>query len=189
MVSVFAYCRGLAFCLGLVSMSVSMAFCEEPAIPVVGDRAPDFTLKSIDDASVELSQMLDEGPVVVVVLRGYPGYQCPLCTRQVASLIEAKKGFAEKRAKVVLVYPGAVSDLTAKANEFLAKTKLPEGFVLVTDPEYKFTDAYGLRWEAPQETAYPSTFVIDSTGKVMFSVVSRSHGGRAETKKILASIP
>lgn len=28
--------------------------------------------------------MTEGGPVVLVVLRGYPGYQCPICTKQLA---------------------------------------------------------------------------------------------------------
>ena len=36
----------------------------------------------------------------------------------------------------------------------------------------------GLRWEAKNETAYPSTFVIEKTGKVRFSHVSKGHGDR-----------
>jgi peroxiredoxin len=38
---------------------------------------------------------------------------------------------------------------------------------------------YGLRWDAPNETAYPSTFVIDKKGKIVFSKVSSTHGDRA----------
>jgi len=41
------------------------------------------------------------------------------------------------------------------AKEFLEKqAELPSNVVLVTDPEYKVTNLYGLRWDAPHETAY-----------------------------------
>jgi peroxiredoxin len=158
-------------------------------LPAVGDQAPDFTMVALDDSKITLSKVLEEGPAVVVVLRGYPGYQCPLCSRQVASLIGSKKAFADKNAKVILVYPGAVDDLESKAEEFLSKMKLPSHFVLVTDPDYEFTEAYGLRWDAPNETAYPSTFVIDRDGKILLAVVSHSHGDRAETKQVIAKLP
>ena len=45
----------------------------------------------------------------------------------------------------MLVYPGPLQDLGAKANEFLADKKLRENFDLVLDPGYEFTNMYGLR--------------------------------------------
>ena len=51
--------------------------------PAVGGRAADFTLRALDGTTVQLSKELAKGePIVLVVLRGWPGYQCPFCTRQ-----------------------------------------------------------------------------------------------------------
>lgn len=50
----------------------------------VGSEAPDFELAALGGEKVKLSKLTESGPVV---LRGYPGYQCPLCTRQVGELI------------------------------------------------------------------------------------------------------
>lgn len=47
---------------------------------------------------------------------------------------------------------------------------------------------YGLRWDAPDETAYPSTFVIDETRSVRFAKVSRTHGGRTKAAAVLAEV-
>ena len=78
-------------------------------------------------------------------------------------------------ADVVLVYPGPPQDLGARANEFLVDKKLPNNFDLVLDPGYTFTNMYGLRWDAVQETAYPSTFLIDRQGVVFFSKIVKEH--------------
>ncbi|MFN0086600.1 MAG: hypothetical protein ACKVX9_14520 [Blastocatellia bacterium] len=43
--------------------------------PAVGDKAPDFTLTNLQGARVRLSEATAKAPVVLVVLRGYPGYQ------------------------------------------------------------------------------------------------------------------
>jgi peroxiredoxin len=156
--------------------------------PSVGDDAPDFALPALDGRTVRLSELTHSGPVVVVVLRGFPGYQCPICSRQVAGLIGARQEIADRKANVVLVYPGDVKDLDAKAKEFLGKTELPTPFVMVTDPGYRFTNAYGLRWDAPKETVYPSTFVVDTKGTIVFAKVSQSHGGRAETNVVVEAL-
>ena len=58
-------------------------------------------------------------------------------------------------------------------------------FRILPDPDYRFTLAYGLRWEAPQETAYPSTFVFDRNGVVTFAHTSRSHGDRVTAASVL----
>lgn len=156
--------------------------------PKVGDAAPEFELQTPDGRVVRLSETLQRGPAVVVVLRGYPGYQCPICTRQVGSLISFAKDFAAKDATVILVYPGPSEGLAAKAREFLKGSQLPEGFEFVIDPGYSFTDSYALRWNAPRETAYPSTFVVGKDGTIDFAVVSKSHGGRADTTEVVNAL-
>jgi len=44
---------------------------------------------------------------------------------------------------------------------------------MVTDPDYKVTNLYGVRWNAPEETAYPSTFVLDKSRTVLFQRIIR----------------
>lgn len=159
------------------------------APPSVGEKAPDFTLSTPEGKSVHLAELISKGPVVLVVLRGFPGYQCPYCNRQVQDFIAKSQGFAETGARVVLVYPGPPQDLGARANEFLADKKLPENFDLVLDPGYTFTNLYGLRWDAPHETAYPSTFLIDARGSIFFSKIVKEHGGRTTAAEILDAMP
>jgi peroxiredoxin len=159
------------------------------APPFVGEKAPDFVLSTPEGKSVRLSQLVSKGPVVLVVLRGYPGYQCPYCNRQVQDFIQKSQGFADAGAHVVLVYPGPPQDLGARANEFLADKKLPTNFDLLVDPGYTFTNLYGLRWNAAQETAYPSTFLIDRQGVVFFSKIVKEHGGRTTAAEILDAMP
>lgn len=59
---------------------------------------------------------------------------------------------------------------------------------MMVDPEYSFTNLYELRWDAPRETSYPSTFVLDSKRTVKFRKISQSHGDRAPTNEILAAL-
>ena len=42
--------------------------------PKVGDKAPDFVLKTLDNQTVRLSDLTARNRVVLVVLRGWPGY-------------------------------------------------------------------------------------------------------------------
>ena len=159
------------------------------APPTVGDKARDFTLSTPEGKKVRLSDAISQGSVVLVVLRGYPGYQCPYCNRQVQDFIQKSQGFGDAGAHVVMVYPGPAQALGGKSNAFLADKKLPDHFDLVLDPGYEVTNLYGLRWDAPHETAYPSTFLIDRQGVIFFSKIVKEHGGRTTAVEILDALP
>lgn len=167
----------------------AMATTDTGKTPSVGDTAPDFTLEALSGGKVKLSAVTSKGPVVLIVLRGFPGYQCPICTAQVGQLISDAPRFEAAKAKVILVYPGPADSLKKRADEFVKGKALPKNFTLLLDPDYTFTKQYGLRWDAPNETAYPSTFVLDSTRKITFAKISRSHGDRAKNADILKAIP
>ncbi|WP_263408990.1 peroxiredoxin family protein [Terriglobus tenax] len=173
---------------GAVAISVSSALAQTPA---VGSRVPDFTLNTPVGAPVRLSKELGRSmTTVLIILRGFPGYQCPYCQKQIHDLIEHDADFAAKKANVLLVYPGPPADLDKRAQEGLAKqANLPENISLVIDPDYTVTKLYGLRWDAPHETAYPSTFILDRTGKVLYKKISHSHGDRISAEEVLAKIP
>jgi peroxiredoxin Q/BCP len=174
----------------LLASVAAMAAVAPAQTPANGAKAPDFTLATPLGVPVTLAKEEGKGPIVLVVLRGYPGYQCPYCMRQVHDFIEHASEFAAHHAEVLLVYPGPPADLDQKAKEFLAKqAELPANIKLVIDPDYGMTNKYGLRWDAPKETAYPSTFILDSKGVVVFEKISKEHGDRTSAVDVLGILP
>lgn len=157
--------------------------------PSIGEKAPAFSLNTPDGKAVSLLELTKKGPVVLIVLRGYPGYQCPYCVKQVHDFIENADKFSAAGTQVLLVYPGPPADLDQHAREFLVKQNpLPQNIHLVIDPDYTFTNQYGLRWDAPRETAYPSTFLIDRKGQIFFRKISKEHGDRSSAADILVEL-
>lgn len=157
--------------------------------PAVGAKAPEFSLQTPEGKTVALAELEQKGRVVLVVLRGYPGYQCPYCQKQAHDFEANADKFAAKGVELLLVYPGAASMLAEHAQEFEQKAgQLPGNFHLVIDPDYVFTNLYGLRWDAPAETAYPATFVLDGHGMVTFSKISHEHGDRTTAAEVLAEL-
>jgi len=177
----------LAAASSLALFAAQTAFAA-PA-PKVGDTLPSFTLNTPAGTPVALASLLKKGPVVLVVLRGYPGYQCPFCTRQVGELTSNSAEFAKHNAQILLVYPGPSDSLQQRANEFVQGKTIPANYTLVVDPGYTFLNKYSLRWDAPHETSYPSTFVLDKSGKVLFAKVSHEHGDRPSTAEVLKTLP
>jgi len=169
-----------------VVLAIGTAVAQTPA---VGAKAPDFTLDTPTGNSVGLAKERAKGTTVLVLLRGFPGYQCPYCVKQVHDFVEHSADFAGKKVNVLLVYPGPPADLDQHAKEFLAKqSDLPPNIKLVIDPDYKMTSLYGLRWDAPHETAYPSTFILDKNGNILFEKISHSHGDRTSAEDILGQL-
>lgn len=166
-------------------LSLPLPASKAGTTPGVGEKAPDFTLATLQGKKITLSARTAKTPVVLVVLRGYPGYQCPLCNLQVQDFLKNAARFAQAGVHVLLVYPGPGEKLDERAKEFLKDKPLPEHFDLVLDPDYEFTNLYGLRWDAPKETAYPATFLLDQTGTVFFAKVSKTHGGRTNAAELL----
>lgn len=185
----------LTACFAIIACGTPPAVADEtapttqPSPPAIGEQARDFALPSIRGNVVKESDLTEGGPLVLIVLRGWPGYQCPICTRQFGSFLSKQQEFADRGARVVFVYPGPAEQLNEHASEFTGTVTLPDHFDLLLDPDYVFTQAYGLRWDAPKETAYPSTFVIDSAGVVRFAKISHGHGDRTTADEVLAALP
>ena len=78
------------------------AFAETPEI---GQKAPEFTLSTPDGHPLRLSEFTAKGTVVLVVLRGFPGYQCPYCQKQVHEFLVNSGEFAAAGAEGLFVYP------------------------------------------------------------------------------------
>lgn len=66
------------FLLGALPLLNVSAFAQTPE---VGGAAPDFSLSTPEGSHVRLSDLTKKGVVVLVVLRGFPGYQCPYCQK------------------------------------------------------------------------------------------------------------
>ena len=174
-----------AAALALFMLTPLSAGAMEP--PAVGSKATDFSLTSLDGKSIRLSEELQHGPVVLVLLRGWPGYQCPFCVRQYGDFIRNRAALEASGARVLWVYP-AQSDVQKHAEEFVAGLEVPPNFRLMIDPDYTFTRTYELRWEGEGETTYPSTFVIDRSGTIRYALISKTHGGRAPASDVLTAL-
>lgn len=127
----------IAICLitsvGVVSGQNTAPSNQESTVPALGDKARDFTLNDLQGRPVGLFELTGKSKVVLIVLRGFPGYQCPICSSQVGSLISKATELSDAGAQVVFVYPGPPDKLNDRAGEFLKGKKLPDNFLLVVD--------------------------------------------------------
>ncbi len=127
----------------------------------VGSKAPEFTLTDKDGKAVSLSDFRGKK----VVLYFYPKDNTPGCTRQACAFGGA---YAEFRALNAVVI-GVSKDSAASHQKFAEKYDLP--FILLSDPERKAIEAYGV-WQEKKNYGKVSmgvarsTYVIDENGVI-----------------------
>ena len=124
---------------------------EPPPAVAVGDRAPDFMLKSQDGKDVRLSDLTDQGRVVLIFFRGK---YCLACRASLRGLLPRYPDFVSSKVSIVAV--GPVTPEEAKAFE------LP--FPVLSDTEFEATKKYGLFHEKGllgKDVPRPTTLLID----------------------------
>ncbi len=127
----------------------------------VGMKAPAFTLPDKDGNPVSLEDFAGKK----VVLYFYPRDNTPGCTRQACAFAGAYEGFRSLDAVVI----GVSKDSEASHRKFAEKYNLP--FLLLSDPERKAIEAYGV-WQEKKNYGKVSmgvvrtTFVIDENGVI-----------------------
>lgn len=126
-----------------------------------GMKAPDFTLTDKDGALVKLSDFYGKK----VVLYFYPKDSTPGCTKQACAFAAAYDEFKSKDVAVI----GISKDSVASHIKFAEKYSLP--FILLSDPERKAIEAYGV-WQEKKMCGkvgmgvVRTTFIIDENGNI-----------------------
>jgi peroxiredoxin Q/BCP len=143
------------------------------AFPKVGSKAPAFSLKDQNGATVALKDFLGK----TVVLYFYPKAMTPGCTVQACGLRDTQADLAAKGAVAIGISP----DSSARLKKFEAKENL--NFILLGDEDHAVAEKYGV-WALKKFMGRESmgilrtTFIIDAQGKVahvMEKVNTKSH--------------
>ncbi|MEF2836733.1 MAG: thioredoxin-dependent thiol peroxidase [Oscillospiraceae bacterium] len=127
----------------------------------IGMKAPEFTLCDQNGKTVSLSDFLGKK----VVLYFYPRDNTPGCTRQACAFSAVYDGFRKKDVAVI----GISKDSVASHLKFATKYDLP--FILLSDPELKAIEPYGV-WQEKKLYGKVSmgvvrtTYVIDEQGMI-----------------------
>ena len=126
-----------------------------------GTKAPAFSLNDKDGKVVSLSDFMGKK----VVLYFYPKDNTPGCTRQACAFAAAYEEFKTLGAVII----GISKDSEASHRRFAEKNGLP--FILLSDPELKAIQAYGV-WQEKKNYGkvsmgvVRSTFIIDEKGLI-----------------------
>ena len=148
-----------------------------------GDRAPEFTLQTID-GSVSLADELAKAEKGVVVYF-YPKAMTPGCTTEACDFRDSENSLKSAGYTVIGISPDTVESL----RKFVDRDNL--NFPLASDPERKVLDAYGAFGEKKNygkigKCVIRYTFVVSKDGTIssaQYNVKATGHVGRL--RKIL----
>ncbi len=123
-----------------IALTVSLAGKSQDAPKglQVDDKAPMFTSKDQNGNSVNLQQLLEKGPVVLVF---YRGQWCPYCNRQLAQLQDSVSFITAKGATLVAVSPEKPENI----QKTITKTKAT--YSVLFDDGLKIMDSYKVTYE------------------------------------------
>jgi peroxiredoxin len=165
----------------------------------VGDRAPDFSLPNSEGVTIQLSDLLTKGAVVVSFFRGN---WCPFCSLELMALEGIVPTILELQGTLLSISPQTSrnSRLTAKekrlthpllidagnqvAQQFgivyqvgTVLQKIHEGFN-VSIPNINGDDSYKL--------PVPATFIIDRSGTIVYRFVDPDFTKRLDPIEIIS---
>jgi peroxiredoxin Q/BCP len=138
-----------------------------------GDLAPDFDLPTQDGSRLQLSEALQQGPVVLFF---YPKALTTGCTKESCHFRDLAAEFAAVGAQRI----GISADAVERQAKFADKHSFD--FPLVSDTDRAVARAYGVKRPGPLMNAR-ATFVIGEDGKVLEVIKSEinmdSHADKA----------
>ncbi|GAB3645367.1 peroxiredoxin [Glycomyces tarimensis] len=140
----------------------------------IGDTAPDFSLPDETGESRRLSELLEDGPVVLFF---YPMAMSAGCTAEACHFRDLTGEIAELGASPV----GVSTDDVAKQAEFASTHSL--GYPLLSDADGEVAAAFGVKRKISAMPTKRKTFVIDTDRKIIGAVKSEvkmnAHADRA----------
>ena len=140
----------------------------------IGEKAPNFVLKDLDDKNWNLSEQLGK----IVVLLFYPGDNTPVCTAQLCSVRDNWSDYQATGAEVVGISTDSVTSHKGFADKYNLTLKL------LADEKGEVVEKYGVKSWLPGRSAR-AVVVIDKDGVIRYHKVQSLSIFRPKDDEIL----
>ncbi|MGL4364074.1 MAG: redoxin domain-containing protein [Bacteroidales bacterium] len=162
-----------------------------------GDKAKMFSLKNAKGETVNLADLLKQGPVV---LTWYRGGWCPYCNVALKSLSSQIDEFKKLGATLVAISPEIPdSSLSTKDKNDLQFEVLSDAgnkvaktygivFKLDAETEKRYEDSFGLsnyNASTSGELPIPATYVINQNGDIEYAYVNSDYRRRVQPTTVI----
>jgi peroxiredoxin len=154
--------RIFSFLTGMFIFFASVALYAQDEQPLIGQPAPLFELKGIDDKTYSLDQL--KGKYVVI---HFAATWCPFCNAEAPFLEELSKNYRDKNVQVFIIDVKEDKDLVEKS---LARFHF--SFPVLLDTNGTVSAKYAPESVQPalarHEVPIASNLIIDKEGKIRF---------------------
>ena len=138
----------------------------------VGKPPPDFSLQSIEDSKVVLSELRGRG----VMLIFYRGYWCPFCIGHLEDIQSILPELDKKGIQVIAISPDSIDGLKTMAN------RLDNPYWFLSDPKLEVIERYGIRKD--EKLPHPAVVLIDKKGLVQWFYVGENFKQRPSASQL-----
>lgn len=168
----------------------------------IGKKAPNFKLPDPLGNPISLSNLLNEGPLIITF---YRGSWCPYCNLQLRALQNKISDIKNLGATLVAISP-EVPDSSITKNEISEME-----FIVLSDQDAKVASQYGVAWEVPEfllehmridrnldlkkinngnssVLPIPATFLLGIDGIVKWNYVNVDYRTRSEPDEIIEAL-
>ena len=184
-------------------VQLGMKESSDPHGLMVGDRVPAITYTTASDDEMKLEDLYRDQPLVVIF---YRGYWCPACSKHLSEFAERAVEIEDAGAKIVAITPesyGNVDTTIARTGiEFTVISDVDGTLMKVFDVQFDVTEDYQSKVEKNYGTSLtensatqdavlpvPATFIIDTTGVVVYRQFNPDYKKRASMDEILSNLP
>lgn len=168
----------------------------------VGHVVENFTAIDVNNNSFSLEKTLENGPVVLIFIRGQ---WCPVCNRHMNTIQDSLKYIQEKSAQVVVISP--------EKPEYIEKTieKSKAEFTVLYDEGQKISDYFDVTFNPDGKTKLmyntmlgaklkeshtddserlpiPATFIIGLDKKIIWRQFDPDYKNRSTVKEIIEAL-
>ncbi len=167
-----------------------------------GGQAPEFTAKDNSGKTLDLKRLLKSHKAVVLFF--YRGQWCPYCNKHIKELQDSLQLLTAKGAYVIGVTPETGENINKTIDKTHASFSIiqDKGYIIMKafDVNYTVNDAmfaklknYGIDLEKNNGNTdhvlpVPATYVIDSSGKIIFVHFDKDYTKRASVSSILNAL-
>lgn len=188
-------------CLALFAIGLSVhaqndlpKVATEIAPLLIGEKIPNFILKSVENTAVNLTKVISKKRTVLVFYRG--GW-CPYCNAHLAALGEAEKQLLDLGYQIIAISPDAPKSLRVTDDQ----QKL--NYVLLSDSTGELSRAVGIAFQAPENyktiitkdsdgvnnsfLPVPAVFILNTNAEIEFEHITPNFKNRISNDLLIAA--
>ena len=160
---------------------------------LIGEKIPTFTLKSVENKDVNVTELISKKRTVLVFYRG--GW-CPYCNAHLAALAEAEKELLDLGYQIIAISPDAPKSLKGTDD----KEKL--NYLLLSDSAGELSKAVGIAFQAPENykailnkdsegvnssfLPVPAVFILNVNAEIEFEYITPNFKNRISNDLLIA---